>query len=500
MTREVAYASVPRARRARLHAAFAAWLERSGGGRDEHAPLLAHHFAQAVDPESADLAWSNEPQEAGRLRAKAAFWLRRAGELAVARYDLDEGMELLHAAVDLEESDVVQAELWREIGRAYALGFRGVEFWEAMERSLAVCTDEAVCAETYAELAYQTSFRGGMWNRAPDRSLVDSWIEKALDATAPGTAARVKALCASVYWGDEPDALAAREATAIAEKLGDPELRASAFYACSLVAYDAGRYEEALEWVQRPLDFVDDVRDPERIVEIYEAIVPVDTMLGRFGAARAMAEKQEAATLPLSPHHRLHGVAVRAELEELLGEWQALRQLTPHVEAVVADNLRTPCVRNSRTLLVCAAASRILGDVAESERLEAKAESFGMEGYDLVLTGPRLRLALLKDDADALERLLSSWSNARGRKHSYWLALSGQVERLDAHVRLGDRAAVEAEAAPLVEARGTYLEPFALRALGRVRGDRSSIERALALLEELQLDWHAQQTRDLLEA
>ena len=43
LTREVAYASLPKARRAQLHAAFARWLERSGEGNDEHAPLLAHH-------------------------------------------------------------------------------------------------------------------------------------------------------------------------------------------------------------------------------------------------------------------------------------------------------------------------------------------------------------------------------------------------------------------------------------------------------------------------
>src|SRR5439155_22765975 len=68
VTREVAYASIPRARRARLHAAFAAWLERFGEGRDEHAPLLAHHYAEAASPENADLAWAGQPDELERPR------------------------------------------------------------------------------------------------------------------------------------------------------------------------------------------------------------------------------------------------------------------------------------------------------------------------------------------------------------------------------------------------------------------------------------------------
>src|SRR5207249_8947201 len=71
LTREVAYASLPKARRARLHAAFAGWLERSGEGNDEHAALLAHHFAEAVRPEDLDLAWAGREDEAAELRAQA---------------------------------------------------------------------------------------------------------------------------------------------------------------------------------------------------------------------------------------------------------------------------------------------------------------------------------------------------------------------------------------------------------------------------------------------
>ena len=48
LTREVAYQSLLKARRAPLHAGFAQWLERTGKGEAEHAPLLAHHYAAAV--------------------------------------------------------------------------------------------------------------------------------------------------------------------------------------------------------------------------------------------------------------------------------------------------------------------------------------------------------------------------------------------------------------------------------------------------------------------
>ena len=44
---------------------------------------------------------------------------------------------------------------------------------------------------------------------------------------------------------------------------------------------------------------------------------------------------------------------------------------------------------------------------------------------------------------------------------------------------------------------GTYLEPFALRALGLVRGDEALIAQAIARFEAIGLDWHAEQTRPL---
>jgi len=56
---------------------------------------------------------------------------------------------------------------------------------------------------------------------------------------------------------------------------------------------------------------------------------------------------------------------------------------------------------------------------------------------------------------------------------------------------------VEAEASRLLQPE-TYLEPFALRALGLVRDDASLIERAAGRFEAFGLEWHAARTRALL--
>jgi class 3 adenylate cyclase len=95
LTRDVAYNGLTKARRARLHADFAEWLERLGEGRDEHAPLLAHHYAEAVRPEDVDVAWPNGGAELDTLRAKAVSWLERAAEAAMSRYELTDAVALL---------------------------------------------------------------------------------------------------------------------------------------------------------------------------------------------------------------------------------------------------------------------------------------------------------------------------------------------------------------------------------------------------------------------
>src|SRR4029079_16117398 len=95
LTREVAYATLPKDRRARLHARFARWIEEWGGGCDKHAPLLAYHYAEAARPEYAQLAWGDDDEEVRRLRDAAVRWLTRAATLAIGRFELDDAVELL---------------------------------------------------------------------------------------------------------------------------------------------------------------------------------------------------------------------------------------------------------------------------------------------------------------------------------------------------------------------------------------------------------------------
>ncbi|MEX0817464.1 MAG: hypothetical protein WD027_08460, partial [Gaiellales bacterium] len=489
LTREVAYASVPKARRAKLHAAFASWLERTGEGRDEDAPILAHHYAEAIRPDDVDLAWAGEADELARLRGLALAWLRRAAELAIGRFEIDEGLALLHRAVDLEPKDTERASLWREIGRANVYKLDGEAFWTAMLNSLEGTTDRATIADTYSILAFQTATRAAMWKRRPDRELIAGWIERAFELSEPDVPARARALIARVNFDPIGYAAAAEEASALADRLGDIELRSWAWDARATVAFSRGDYEDAYKWSRRRLDIVPEVTDPDHVALIYTFASPAMLATGRLKEGRQVATAHDEVASSLTPHHRMHAVMLLADIERVAGSWDAMRDLTPRAESAVTANIATPCASNVSVLLMCSLAHVHLGEDREARRLERIADELGMEGY--AFEDHYVELAIARGDLAEVERLLGGWSPEG------FLDLDGLIARLNALVVLERRAEIEEEAPALVKP-GTYLEPFALRALGYARGDDGLIQQAISRFEAIGLHWHAAETRSLM--
>jgi class 3 adenylate cyclase/DNA-binding SARP family transcriptional activator len=485
LTREVAYASLPKAQRARLHAGFAAWLERFGEGRDEHAPLLAHHYAEAVRREDADLAWAGAEEEAERLRSRATAWLRRAAELAARRYAIDDEIALLERAVGLEASEGARAELWRSIARANAVAFDREGFWTAMLEAAECSRDPQARADLFSELAFQTVYR---WRHAEDKTLVEDWIGRALELAQAGSSAEARALLARSYSGHPDGKEAAERASAIVERLPDPELRAYAFHARADRALLAGDYEEAIGWAERRLQVLADLGDPDQLADAYWSALTPYLGLARFDDARRIAALHDDLTRDLTPHHRLHGVAVLLEVEELAGDWEAVQRISPRAERAASENT-TPCVHSPRSLLACALAHAYLGNEEESRRLQMLAASLGVEEYGRTFE-VRVRLALHRGDLVRVGELLAEAEQPR-KTLLRSIKLAPVAARLDVLAAVGRREDIEAEA-PALARPGTYLEPFALRALGVARDDDRLLEQADARFAALGLDSYAE--------
>jgi hypothetical protein len=178
---------------------------------------------------------------------------------------------------------------------------------------------------------------------------------------------------------------------------------------------------------------------------------------------------------------------VQLEVFETQGTWDRALDLAAETEARVEANLATPCVRNARSLFILAVAAESCGDSETARRYEERAQEVAPEGYEAMLAAPRARLALLRGQVDDVDSLVGPLDLGEGR---IWFALQSASARLDGLAAARDGERLEREARPFL-GRRSYLQPFALRALGIVREDRQMIEQARVVFESMGLDWFA---------
>ena len=485
LTREVAYGGLPRASRARLHAAYADWLA-DEDPRDTRVGSLAYHYAEAVNPDVRELAWRGRDDDAERLRTAALHWLSRSIELALGRFDLDDALASLRRAVDLAPDDV---ELWHELGRVNALKMDGEAFWQAMLKAVELTSDPAKLAELHGDLAWESTMRGAMWKRAPDDALVLGWIDKALELAPPDSRPLARALTAKA--SREDDAVVVAEAIEIAERLGDVELLSYGYWTQFGIEQLAARFHEAYEWDLRRRVLAGRFTDPDHLALMYWGSSIAELALGHVAEADAYAARHDAVAARMSPHHAVHALSNLVTIDEAAGRWERLHSRQERAERGSAANVDSPCIENARTLLACAVACAELGLDAEARRLEAAAAALGFEGYALWLDSSRARLALIRGDLDQVESMLEGSEKWRWPVFSY---LNGVAVRLDALVAVGRMDEAEEDALRHAQP-DTYLEPFALRTLGIVRGDPVLVDQAVERFEVMGLDWHVAKTR-----
>ena len=472
LTRDVAYGSLPADRRAHLHAAFAEWLERELGGRDEDASMLAHHYFEAVRPDDADLAWRDEERRVEAFRHRARTWLRRAAGLAESRYEIEEALTLVAQASELtgDKADLIELKRWA--GRLSRLRYDPDGFLAAMKEALALGPEPAIEGEIYAELAEFGGGRAYMWRQPPPSAMTERWLTRALELAAPGSSARGNALLARALAKPADGAADADEAIEIGRRLQDPRLLGYALEAKTGIVTLSLDFETAWAYAQDAVEIAPRISEPEERAHLHWHAAFAALRAGRVADARRLSAAYGRLIVGLTPHHDVHDVGLEALVAGVESNWHAPASLAARAQEAATANEASPCQFNWRTLLVCALACARNGDDRAAHGLEERARESVAVGGPVELEPALLRLELLRGDLEEAERILEVLP-AVGNPWD----VDAPAARLDALVALGDREAVEAEAAPLLNSESLF-KPFAQRALGTVRGDRRLLEDA----------------------
>jgi class 3 adenylate cyclase len=359
LVREVAYAGLPKSRRARAHADHAAWIERLAGERvDEFADLVAHHYGAAIAGEEADLAWAGDEHEMRLLRERAYESLMRAGTLARKRYALDRATELHDLAEKLADDEAGRVQALEELGLDHDAAYHGDPGYDAYLRALDLVRGGAGAPDDVARLcvrAARLASKVGPFRTVPSPEQVQALIEEGLGTDPdPKTKAWLLQLYADVATmypdldRDDPVELrerirAGEQALALAEDTGDPDLLSWIVRGLSNLYELDGDLVRSFRTVDRVAEFADSIPSP---VERAEALLMLSLNLAsesRFEESVDPARRAYELAEGASAHARMHGTFSRMYGAFYLGHWEEVRDLVDEHVGLYPQEAGVPC-------------------------------------------------------------------------------------------------------------------------------------------------------------
>ena len=333
LIQEVAYSTLPRFERARLHAAAARWGESIAGEREDAlAEILAFHYREAAVLYSALEPGSETTQ---LVRERAARWLLKAADIAVAAGATPEAVRHIRASFDFVEPGRI-ARLHERIGDLTA-GDSGLEEYrialEQYEASGAPVDDQLRALAGMLMIA--TRWSGSLGDR-PSEDWMTALRTKGRRLLARATNAHSigRYLAADAFFpfwvqgvGEvTPEQLAeaesnANRAIAIAHVLNNLELESIALDALAGCAQAVGDWSRARETAQQRLAVEDKLALYERI-DAHSMVVWMSYLLGDLDTADRYSAQMVARLLPgQAPYPALHLYAWRALTLFTLGRW-----------------------------------------------------------------------------------------------------------------------------------------------------------------------------------
>ena len=379
LIRDVAYASVPKRRRARAHADTGQWIEQLVGDRiDELAELVAYHYAAAVTGEDADLAWGDDAGAREDVRRRAFGMLLRAGEAARRRFAVDKAIELHTQALGLATTDHERTAAHEELGDDHEALFHGDEavreYLVALETVPAtvgrrVSEPSAVdpVADTRGRLAGKAGrmvLRWGTFEVRPPLEAVQALVTEALQTRVSD---RVRATLLMVDGGLIPGAggapIAARrtparvemqqeiaqrirameEGMSIAERLDDVDLLYLGGDLLSIAYQTAGDFPNMRRTAEGLSGLLGRLTSARQQADSLVTVASVRNDDGDYEAGLDAAEDGFRRSVGLSAHERMHNASEILGAADPLGRWDRIVELLPWYAAASAGEGDITC-------------------------------------------------------------------------------------------------------------------------------------------------------------
>jgi class 3 adenylate cyclase len=472
LIRDVAYESIPRSERARLHLTLARSLE---GDPVVSRQTLATHFAAA-----AGLGAQDARADAVRLLLAAASDARSVYAHGLARRQATLAQSL--AADEREHALAAEA-----VGDACWMTEAADEAWSAYRQALGHAERAGLGPGDLARLRWKwvdmPTRWGSMLTERPLRRSIDEMVSQGLaEARAAGAAAvegRLLVASALTRWrydsadraSQEVALRAADDALAVGERLERPALRSAAMDARIALLLSLGRYADARAEADERLDLVLETGGHEERMDACSQAIRTRAAVGDFAAAVAAGDLVSGAGERRDEHWRTWPTLQLAEALFYWDRWErALEAYERFLELYRRTGGRRAGKAPARASGVAAAVHLLRGDQARAEELEQRVGAGAMTDFHLMV-GHAL---LGRGEPDlALDRLRHV---DRGRP----LALAVGAEALAMLGRWDDldEALARAMASPGVEQM-----PRVIAQLDRARGiagEEAALERAAA--------------------
>jgi class 3 adenylate cyclase/tetratricopeptide (TPR) repeat protein len=386
LVRDVAYSGLPLARRARAHAAVAAWLSELAKDRPEElAELVATHYRAALG-DGADIAWDAGSPELAEVRRRARTAFLVAGAAARKTFALESAVAFHRAALELSMTDDDRAESLEQLGDDFDAAYDGDRSVPAWEEAIALrqaSGERAPLGRLTMKVARMGAIRWGGFTTPMEPGVADRHVDTGLASDPdPETRAWLDVMRAAVglrwiaFHRPDPVPLAERvrageEALAYGDAHGDVAIQANAVRMISSLRIAHGDIEPALELARQRLALISDVADPrERHLLTIETAQTLAWIGGDAASIVPLLLDALRAGRELRVHDHCHSTGVLINALYLAGRWDEIPgYIEEHLGAFNADAAGTTCPFALGVFQLGAAVLADRGDVERAREL-----------------------------------------------------------------------------------------------------------------------------------